>query len=308
MTSDEKLEQLLLQLGDAVTPGHSVVPAVMARTAGRNARRATLPMSSRLSTLLGFPKVAAGVVVLIVVSLAAAMFLFDEHSSHAFASEALAALDRSNADGLTVQERTIVVMPDESRHISSTWNVLYVGRDGYRRDIYENDQPRGRGHERSRQRGRLRPDTGENNHPREMQWYTRKDNGMLQTSVRFDARSYTLQTHPGGFGDQHPVARMRFLVQFIDEADRPLTPMVIRGRQCPGFEIRASKYGNNPPEWVDRIWFDPETKLPVRIEHQRPSAGTDVKALITVQEQFNWHPELPADTFTPKLPDGFTLQ
>jgi hypothetical protein len=131
---------------------------------------------------------------------------------------------------------------------------------------------------------------------------------MLQTSVQFDAKTYTLQAHQGGFGDQHPVARMRFLIQFIGEADRHLTPMVIGGRQCPGFEIRASKYGSNPPEWVDRIWFDPETKLPVRIEQERPTAEKNVKALITVQEQFNWHAELSADTFSPKLPDGFTLQ
>jgi len=37
---------------------------------------------------------------------------------------------------------------------------------------------------------------------------------------------------------------------------------------CVGFEIKASQYGNNPENWVDQIWFDVQTKLPVVIEER----------------------------------------
>ena len=80
------------------------------------------------------------------------------------------------------------------------------------------------------------------------------------------------------------------------------------GTKCPGFEIRSSKYGDNPADWVDRIWFNPATKLPVRIEEERPRREKQLQALITVQEQFDWHPALPADTFSPKIPAGFAVQ
>ena len=55
----------------------------------------------------------------------------------------------------------------------------------------------------------------------------------------------------------------------MDNADKLLGEKIIEERDCVGFEISASKYGSNPDEWVDRIWFDIETKLPVLIEQER---------------------------------------
>jgi hypothetical protein len=231
-----------------------------------------------------WPRLAAGAVLGIAALFVVGLMLFGERSSSAFATEALTALTHAKAEGVTVKERTIAVMADGAGHTSSTTSVLFVGKDRYRRDIYENDKLR------------------------ESQWYTRKGDGMLQTSVRFDSKTYTQQTHRGAFGDEDPIERVSLLVKFIDRAERRLEALEISGTKCPGFEIRASKYGDSPANWVDRIWFNPSTKLPVRIEEERPRQEKQLQALITVQEQFDWHPALPADTFSPKIPDGFAVQ
>jgi hypothetical protein len=132
---------------------------------------------------------------------------------------------------------------------------------------------------------------------------------MLQHSVRFDLESYFTHTHAGSFGNYDPIDRLRFYVGLLDEADRQLGIEVFDGCECVGFEISASKYGDNPQEWLDRIWFDIDTKLPVLIEKERgcprDKTKTDFHPSIRVQDQFDYNPELPADTFIPKTPEGF---
>ena len=81
---------------------------------------------------------------------------------------------------------------------------------------------------------------------------------------------------------------------------------VIEGCNCLGFEISAGKYGDNPEQWIDCIWFDIETKLPVRIEeHGRPVTDHPEKTFTIIKDQFDYNPELPADTFIPETPEGF---
>ncbi len=200
--------------------------------------------------------------------------------SAAWGQEILAALD--TVKGVTCREQTVVVMSDGSEHLSSTWDIFYVSNNSYRRDIYDGDVLR------------------------EIQWYVPDGAGTLQHSVRFDLGSYFSHTGEGSFGNYDPIDRMRFLVKFIDEADKLLGEEVVDGRECVGFEISASKYGNNPEQWIDSIWFDVETKLPVRIEqHGRPVTGHADKTFTTIQDQFDYNPDLPADTFVPKTPEGF---
>jgi outer membrane lipoprotein-sorting protein len=284
MTLDEELDQSLSKLRDAITPRRSIVADVMARTDSRSLAGARAGLLARTWMPLRRPRFAVAAVAAMIVLSVAGFLLIDRQSSSVFANQALAALQQAKADGVTVKERTIFVMRDGSRHISSTSDTFFVGRDSYRRDIYDNDKLR------------------------ESQWYTRKGDGMRQTSVRFDTKTYTVLAHTGSYGNTDPVERMSLLTKFVGDADRRLEPVVINGVKCPGFEIRASKYGTNPNDWFDRIWFDPAAKLPVRIEQERPRSEKDLKAFITVQEQFDWHPDLSADTFTPKIPDGFTLQ
>lgn len=282
MTVDEKLDEQLIQLGNAVAPQISIVADVMMRTAGRSIGASrSHSITKWCLTSLRPPQLAAGAVVAL---LAVYLLVFHQPSVSVFADQALAALEDARANGVSVEERTEFVMRDGSRQSSSTRDTFFVGRDSYRRDIYEGD------------------------HLREIQWYTPDGDGMRQTSIQLDAKTYSQEKHTGKFGDEDPVERMRFLVRFIVDADRELLPRMIKGRQCRGFEVSARKYGDNPEGWIDRVWIDSATKLPMRIEQERPRSEKEFKAFITVQERFDWYPELHADTFTPKIPDGFTIR
>jgi outer membrane lipoprotein-sorting protein len=179
-------------------------------------------------------------------------------------------------------EHFVDVQQDGSEHTSSTTNKYYVTEDSYRRDIYDGETLR------------------------EIQWYTPEDGHMLQTSVRFDLRTYSVLRHKGSFGQQEPVARLRFFVNLLDRADQQLGDQTIEGRKCIGFEIAASKYGDNPDSWTTRVWFDAETKLPARIEQEHPAADQGIKARIIVQDRFDWAPEVPDGTFTAAIPPDFT--
>lgn len=202
----------------------------------------------------------------------------------AWGQEILATLDTIKA--VTCREQTIWIESDGTARTSSTWTIFYVSHDSYRRDIYDGDLLR------------------------EIQWYVPDGNDMIQHYLRFDLKCYGATRHKGGFGKHGPVERMRFYVRLLDEADELLGEEVIEDRNCVGFEISASKYGDNPEEWLDRIWFDIDTRLPVLMEHERAcprdKTQTDFHPHITVRDQFDYNPQLPADTFIPyEAPEGF---
>jgi outer membrane lipoprotein-sorting protein len=203
-------------------------------------------------------------------------------SPAAWGQEILAALDTVKA--VTCREQHVTVFPDGSEHTSMTWDIFYVSHDSYRRDIYDGDVLR------------------------EIQWYVPDGDNMVQCSVRFDLESYFTQTHTGKFGIVDPVEGMRFYVGLLDEAVRLLGTEVIDGCQCVGFEISTSKYEISPGQGIDRIWFDVETKLPVRIEHRgMPITGHPDETGTIIQDQFDYNPDLAADTFVPKTPEGFVF-
>ena len=197
--------------------------------------------------------------------------------------EILATLD--TITGVCCREQTVFVMPDGSKHTSSTWDKFYVSRDSYRRDIYDG------------------------NTLREIQWYVPDGNDMIQHYVRFDLRCYGAVRHKGSFGDSDPIERMRFYVRLLDDTVKLLGEKVIEGHNCVGFEISASKYGDNPQQWLDRIWFDIDTKFPVLIERERlcprDKTQADFHPSITIEDQFDYNPQLSSDTFVPYIPDGF---
>ncbi|OHB78654.1 MAG: hypothetical protein A2Z25_20635 [Planctomycetes bacterium RBG_16_55_9] len=202
--------------------------------------------------------------------------------SAAWGQEILAALDGVKA--VTCREQIATVEADGTQHVSKTWDIFYVSRDSYRRDIYDGSILR------------------------EIQWYVPDGDGTRQHSIRFDLGSYYAHTGPGSFGNYDPVERLRFYVRLLDEADRLLGEDVIDGHQCVGFEISAAKYGDNPSEWMDCIWFDVETKLPVCIEQRcRPVTGQPDKTFTTIQDQFDYNPNVSSDTFVPYTPEGFVF-
>jgi hypothetical protein len=199
----------------------------------------------------------------------------------AWGQEILTALDA--VKGVTCREQDFIASSDGSEvRLGDTWLVHYVSRDSYRNDIYDGD------------------------FLREIQWYVPEGDGTLHHSVRFDLGSYFTDTCEGSFGNHDPVERMRLIVAMLDRADKLLGEEVFEGRNCVGFEISASTYGDNPADWIDRIWFDADTKLPVRIEeHGRETSGPLKIAYFTVKDQFDYDPDLPADTFVPATPEGF---
>jgi len=201
--------------------------------------------------------------------------------SAAWGQEILAALDTVRT--VSCREQTVLVGPDGSQHTSSTWDTFYVSKDSYRRDIYDGQVLR------------------------EIQWYVPDGSDMLQHYVRYDLRCYGVTRHNGSFGVQDPVERMRFLVGQLDKADQVLGEATIDGHDCVGCEIHANRYGSNPDTWIDRIWFDTQTKLPVRIEQ----SGHEVAELPSytrtrIMDQFAYGVQVPADTFLPQPPpEGF---
>ncbi len=196
--------------------------------------------------------------------------------------EIMAVLDATKA--VTCREQCVRIMPDGSEHKTGNWHILFESSNSYRRDIYYKDVLV------------------------ETQWYVTNGDGMLQHSVNFELKSYFTSSKGGGFVNSDPVDRMRFYVRLIDEADRLLGEKIIDGVNCVGFEISASKYGDYPEERVNCIWFDIETRLPVRIEHHGISISVaghaDIPATL-IQDQFDYDPDLPADTFVPSIPEGF---
>jgi hypothetical protein len=164
-----------------------------------------------------------------------------------------------------------------------------------------------------------RKDSGSGGQPGRTEWYVTdkadwgktsfdfndKNFRLIQTTVNYADRSYKQRTHGSASHPDNPMDRIIFLADYIDKADRFFESRQIDGIECFGFELSARKYGTNPDTSMHTLWFDAETKLPVRIEHQWLGSDGPIK---TVCDQFEWDPELPADTFIPEIPAGFTLE
>lgn len=202
-------------------------------------------------------------------------------SSAAWGRELLTTLDTIQA--VSCREQTMLVAADGTQHPSSTWDTLYVSKDSYRRDIYDGQVLR------------------------ETQWYVPDGSDMIQHYIRYDLGCYGAVRHQGSFGGTDPVARMRSVVGQLGKANRLLDEEIVEGHDCVGFEIRASKNGDNPDTWSDRIWFDVQTRLPVRIEQAgRPVTGDATRTFTTIMDQFTYDAQVPADTFVPQEPpEGF---
>ena len=198
----------------------------------------------------------------------------------AWSQEIMDALDTFKS--VTCREQLVDVDPDGTEHTSMTWFKYYGSNNSYRRDIYDGD------------------------FFREIQWYVPDGGNMVQHSIRFDLESYFIHTHTGwSYGDIDPVERLRSCVGGLDEADRQLGTEVIDGCECVGFEISAR---DNQEGVTDRIWFDIETKLPVRIEWRGiPRTGDTESTLTIIRDQFDYDPSLSEDIFVPYTPEGFVF-
>ena len=129
---------------------------------------------------------------------------------------------------------------------------------------------------------------------------------LIHTIINCEDNTYSVATYTKDDGHQHPMGRILFLAGLVNQADRILENTEIEGIECFGVEVSANKYGNNSPNDKHRMWFDMETKLPVRMGFEYWQSDGKTKS-VKVRDQFQWDPELSDDTFTPKIPKGFTL-
>ncbi|MHC4361697.1 MAG: hypothetical protein ACYSTZ_02630 [Planctomycetota bacterium] len=203
-------------------------------------------------------------------------------SPAAWGQEILGSLDEVEA--LVYRQGAVIVGTYGWTHTSGNWRRCYKARNGRREDTYYDDKLVG------------------------IQWNVPDGDGETRYDVSFEYECYTVHRYEGGGHGRDPVSPLRFYIDlFIQgKADRELGTEIFQGRECVGFEISASRYGSNPKEWIDRIWFDVDTKLPVRIEkHGRPVTGHPEQTFTFVEDEFEYYAQVPAEMFTPQIPESF---
>ena len=294
MRPEVNVAQRLRILGSAVSPDAAFVDEVMSRVAQARIAPARSAVSRRWSgSLFQSRRLAVAACLIALAILMTWPFGIGSRTSSnawwlgeasAYAQELKTVLDKALAGVVTGREQVTAIMRDGSQHVSSTNMTLFLSGDRYRRDICEGDTLR------------------------ETQWYVPNSAGMTQTSIRFDSGTYSIDKHPAPPpGDK--VASLRAIVQFIGKADHRLDLTQIEGRKCVGFEIRAEKLDAQADEGTCRVWFDVNTRLPVRVETILESTRRDstlqIQGTIFTLDHIDWNPRLPSNTFTPYIPDGF---
>ena len=98
-------------------------------------------------------------------------------------------------------------------------------------------------------------------------------------------------------GATSPLLVLNKLAGFAGQADRQLDPLTIKDKRAPGFEIAVAKIDLDIGQGSLRLWTDPDTKLPLRLELAMKS-GT------MTWEDFEWN--VPTDNwFTLAPPAGY---
>jgi outer membrane lipoprotein-sorting protein len=183
---------------------------------------------------------------------------------------------------LTYREGVVFVGDYGSTHTSGSWTRYYKATDRQRSDQYYKDT--------------LVDTTWEVPDP---------SGSTFRCSVSYEFQCYTTKMDSSPRPAADPVDMLRFYVNLLDKADRVLDSETFEGKECVGFEISAAKYGNNPPERTDRVWFDKSTRLPVRIEHHGLSSRGSALSTTLVQDQFQYGGAVLAELFNPVIPEGF---
>jgi len=211
----------------------------------------------------------------------------------AWGQQIIAELEKVEA--LVYRDQTVFVGRFGSTHVSGTWSRNYEAKDRSREDRYYEPTDE---------------DTfGQNNPGSVLQhviYQVPDGQDLIQYDVSYEHQCYTIRINKGGAYQRDPIKRLRFCVALLENANRILGTATFEGRECVGFETSADKYGKNPDDWIDRIWFDVETKLPVRIEmHGLSFTDQPVETYTSIQDQFEYYAQVPADMFEPDIPDSF---
>jgi hypothetical protein len=197
----------------------------------------------------------------------------------AWGQEILRSLDRIQA--VVYQQRSGRTNDYGPPTMSTGWEKRYNARDRYRRDRYDDGV-----------------------HIMNTQWVVPDDDGLKMIEVSYEHECW-FSEHNQAYGFMESmIEQMRWYVALLDRADRILETEIFDGHECVGFEVSAVKYGDNRKGRFDLVWFDVETKLPLRIEHHGIALDPGRK-LILIYDQFEYFAEVPANLFLPGIPDGY---
>jgi outer membrane lipoprotein-sorting protein len=208
----------------------------------------------------------------------------------AWGQEIMAELEKIEA--LVYRDQSVFVGRYGSTHVSGTWSRNYEAKDRSREDRYYE-------HTDEDTFGPSNPDSI----LQHVSYKVPNGQDLIQYGVSYEHQCYTIRTIEGGAYERNSVERIQSYVNQLGEADRILDTAVFENRECVGFEVSTNWSGN---EGVDRIWFDVETKLPVRIErHGMPITGSPGQTLTRIQDQFEYYAQVPAEMFESVIPDDF---
>jgi hypothetical protein len=169
----------------------------------------------------------------------------------------------------------------------------------------------------------------------EMFWYFSEKNGCLmehfgdgklsgKTYLLFDSKETVFIKLKTKEYERRPLEQTRddiveeanpkrLVIQAIEGNYVELSQKTIDGRVLTGIENRDSKIVFNTidsssfDEFVQQIWFDKDTKLPVHMELVYRPRGAGWRRQV-ISDQFEWGVEFPADFFEPNIPSDYTLK
>jgi len=204
-------------------------------------------------------------------------------------------MELDNIETLVYREQYVFVSPYGSTHVSGTWRRHYQAKDRAVIEMYYE-------HTDEDTFGDVKPDSILQN----VTYNFPDGNDLISYNLSYEHECYSIRELEEGAYKKDPVEDLRFYVNLLVKADRIMEMEIFDGKKCIGFEISAAKYGDNPPDWIDRIWLDIQTKLPVRIEkHGRPITDRTWATSTEIQDQFIYYADIPVDLFEPKIPVNF---
>jgi outer membrane lipoprotein-sorting protein len=116
--------------------------------------------------------------------------------------------------------------------------------------------------------------------------------------MEIDHRYETYSMLDPAEGERPPLLLMGKLARYSGQADRTLEKRKINGETAPGFEIAMAKVDPDAGEGTIRLWTDPKTALPLRVEIDMGTKGQ------MVWDGFRWN--VPSDKwFDVKPPDSY---
>lgn len=194
-------------------------------------------------------------------------------------------LDRlTGIEAVVYRKRIAYAGEDGEFQYKAGWERCYNTKEMYRRESYRDDLTLGN-----------------------VQWVLPDGDGLRMVEVSHTFKCWFEKRDEAYGFVENPVEYLRERVEsLLEKADRKIEEKNFDGRACVGFEIEAYKYGDYMTGRFDRIWFDQETKLPVRVErngYPLSEGGEMTHSLIS--DQYEYLTEIHPDLFEPKIPEGY---